>query len=332
MTGTAATALSLLAAAVWFYLLAFHGRFWRADQRLDHPDRAADAAPARWPSVVAVVPARNEAEALDRSLASLLAQKYPGSFSVILVDDHSEDDTAEVARLVTRRAGASDRLMVVRADSLPRHWTGKLWAMENGVRRAAQAAPGAEYLLFTDADIEHDPGVLEALVRKAESGGLDLVSLMALLRCRGPWEWLLLPAFVLFFQKLYPFPWVNDPKRRTAGAAGGCMLVRRGALERAGGLAAIRGEIIDDCALARMIKRQGPIWLGLTRSVRSVRPYGGLSGVWRMVARTAYAQLGYAPLPLLGAVLGMSLVYLVPPPALVLYPLHGAPAAALFGL
>ncbi len=332
MTGPAATALALLALAVWCTLLAFRGRFWRADQRLDPADRVADAAPARWPGVVAVVPARNEAEALGRSLPSLLAQAYPGPFSVILVDDHSDDGTAETARRVARRADAGERLSVVRADPLPGRWTGKLWAMVNGVRRAAVAAPEAIYLWFTDADIEHDPGVLEALVRKAEAGGLDLVSLMALLRCQGAWEGLLLPAFVFFFQKLYPFPWVNDPRRRTAGAAGGCMLVRRKALERAGGLAAIGGEIIDDCALARMIKRRGPIWMGLTGSVRSVRPYGGLAGIWRTVARTAYAQLGHAPLALMATVPGMGIVYLVPPLAPILYPWHGAPAAALMGL
>ena len=204
--------------------------------------------------------------------------------------------------------------------------------MHHGVGRAAETAPDAVYVLFTDADIEHDPATLRALVQKAEAGGLALVSLMALLRFQGAWERLLLPAFVFFFQKLYPFPWVNDPRRRMAAAAGGCMLVRRRVLEAAGGVAAIRGEIIDDCALARAIKRHGPIWLGLTRAVRSLRPYGGLGGIWPMVARTAYAQLRYAPAWLVAAVLGMLTLYLVPPLALLLYPLHGAGAAALCGL
>ena len=328
MTGT--TALNALSLAIWLYLLLFHGRFWWADQRLDRPDPDADDPAAGWPQVVAVVPARNEADVLDRSLGSLIAQDYPGPFSVILVDDHSRDGTAEVARRLA--AGARTRLLVAAAPALPPPWTGKLWAMHHGVGRAAETAPDAVYILFTDADIEHDPATLRALVQKAEAGGLALVSLMALLRFRSAWERLLLPAFVFFFQKLYPFPWVNDPGRRMAAAAGGCMLVRRRALEAAGGVAAIRGEIIDDCALARAIKRHGPIWLGLTRAVRSVRPYGGLGGIWAMVARTAYAQLRYAPAMLVAAVLGMSILYLVPSLALLLYPLHGAGAAALCGL
>lgn len=332
MTGTTLTALSALSLAAWFYLLAFRGRFWRADQRLDRPDPAAADAGAGWPQVVAVVPARDEADVLDRSLRSLLEQDYPGPFSVILVDDHSRDGTAEAARRVAAAAGLGDRLTVAAAPPLPRHWTGKLWAMDCGLRRAAEAMPDATYILFTDADIAHHPATLRALVGKAEAGRLDLVSLMALLHCRGAWERLLLPAFVLFFQKLFPFPRVNDPSSRVAAAAGGCMLVRRRALEAAGGVAAIHGQIIDDCALARAIKRHGPIWLGLTHAVRSVRPYGGLAGIWPMVARTAYAQLGYAPAPLTATVLGMLVLYLVPPLALLSYPLHGAGSAALCGL
>ncbi len=332
MTGTTATALSALSLAIWLYLLVFHGRFWWADQRLDRADPDSGDAALGWPEVVAVVPARNEADVLDRSLRSLLEQDYPGPFSVILVDDHSRDGTAEVAHRVAAGAGARTRLMVAEAPALPRPWTGKLWAMHHGVGRAAETAPDAVYVLFTDADIEHDPATLRALVQKAEAGGLALVSLMALLRLQGAWERLLLPAFVFFFQKLFPFPWVNDPRRRRAAAAGGCLLVRRRVLEAAGGMAAIRGEIIDDCALARAIKRHGPIWLGLTRAVRSLRPYGGLRGIWAMVARTAYAQLRYAPAWLVAAVLGMGTLYLVPPLALLLYPLHGAGAAALCGL
>ncbi len=328
MTGT--TALSALSLAIWLYLILLHGRFWWADQRLDRPDPDSGDPAGGWPQVVAVVPARNEADVLDRSLGSLIAQDYPGPFSVILVDDHSNDGTAEVAHRVA--AGARTLLLVAEAPALPSPWTGKLWAMHHGVGRAAETAPDAVYILFTDADIEHDSATLRALVQKAEAGGLALVSLMALLRFQGAWERLLLPAFVFFFQKLYPFPWVNHPRRRMAAAAGGCMLVRRRALEAAGGVAAIRGEIIDDCALARAIKRHGPIWLGLTRAVRSLRPYGGLGGIWAMVARTAYAQLGHAPAMLVAAVLGMGTLYLVPPLALLLYPLHGAGAAALCGL
>lgn len=302
---------SLLA---WAYLVAGRGRFWLTDQRL--PLAPGDVEGLAWPAVSVIVPARNEAEVLPRTLPTLLRQDYPGPFHLFLVDDASEDATADMARWVARDVGASQRLTVVAGEPLPSGWTGKLWALEQGVRASAGGA--APFLLLTDADIAHPPGGLRALVLKAEAEDLDLVSLMAHLRAETLWERLLIPAFVYFFAKLYPFRWVSDPRRATAAAAGGCVLLRRAALERAGGLEPISSAIIDDCALARLIKERGRpgggrLWLGLSREVRSLRAYGGLAGIWGMVARSAFAQLNYSPLLLLGTVVGMLLVYLVPP-------------------
>ena len=299
----ALTILAALSLAVWLYLLFGHGGFWRADQRLDAPGDTLDA----WPAVAAVVPARNEAAVIGQTLRSLLAQDYPGDLVVIVVDDESDDGTAELAR------GADDRVVVVGGAARPAGWVGKTWALAQGVEAAAPAAPEARYLWFSDADIEHRPGVLRALVAKAEAERLDLVSLMARLHCARAWERLLIPAFVFFFQMLYPFRRVNDPARATAAAAGGCMLVRRDALAAAGGLDAIAGALIDDCALARALKPGGPIWLGLATESRSIRAYAGLGEIWDMVARSAYTQLGHSPMLLAGTVVGMTLIYLVPP-------------------
>jgi hopene-associated glycosyltransferase HpnB len=325
-----ANSLVLIVAAIpllaWVYLLMFRGRFWRASECLSRPQRE----PESWPEVVAVVPARNEAEGVGRTVASLLSQDYPGIFSVVLVDDHSDDGTAEVAAAAATAAGAGDRLTVLRGAPLEPGWTGKLWAVEQGVRHVARSHAGAAYLWLTDGDIEHDAGVLRLLVARAEADSLDLVSLMALLRARGFWEKLLLPAFVFFFQKLYPFPWVNDPRRQTAAAAGGCVLLRRKALAQAGGITAIRGALIDDCALARRIRESGgAVWLGLTRSVRSLRRCDRLSDIWNMVARTAYTQINHSPLLLLGTVLGMTVIYLTPPLLVVLAPAIDGPALAI---
>jgi hopene-associated glycosyltransferase HpnB len=259
------------------------------------------------------VPARDEADVIGRAVGSLLAQDYPGPFRVILVDDQSTDGTADVAR---RAAGAGDRLQVIDGKPLPGGWTGKLWALSQGVERASADAP-TEYVLLTDADIGHAPGNLRALVARAEAGRLALTAQMVRLHCRTGPEKLLIPAFVFFFQMLFPFAWVNDPKRRTAAGAGGCMLVRRQALEAAGGIASVRAEIIDDCALATRLKRQGPIWLGLTERAESLRPYGTVGEIGRMISRSAYAQLGYSPWLLAGTVVGMAATYLAPP-ALVL--------------
>jgi hopene-associated glycosyltransferase HpnB len=305
---TAALALSLLAVAAWLYLLLARGFFWLAR---DRDDRDLPAEPAAWPAVAAVVPARNEADVIARSVKSLLAQDYAGAFQIVIVDDASDDGTGAAARDAAARLGQADRLEVMAGRALAKGWTGKLWAVSQGVARASEAAPA--YLWITDADIAHEPHTLRRLVARAESGRLALVSLMARLQTGTLSERLLIPAFVFFFDMLFPFAWVNDPRRRTAAAAGGCMLVRREALEAAGGLAAIRAEIIDDCALAARLKPQGPIWLGLTCSSVSLRPYGGVGEIGRMVARSAYAQLRYSPVLLAGTVAGMLTVYLAAP-------------------
>ena len=306
-----AAALCSLAALTWVYLLAGHGGYWRTDQRLPRQGRAA-AGRRTWPGVVAVVPARNEAAVLPATLPALLGQAYQGEFGVVLVDDDSSDGTADVARaLGARRPG---RLRVVRAAPAPPGWAGKVWAMEQGRRAAA----GAAYLLFTDADIGYAPGVLAALVRAAQDDDRALVSQMALLRAETFWERLIVPAFVYFFAQLYPFRRVNRPGTRTAAAAGGCMLVRAAALDAAGGLERIRGARIDDVALGRLLKRPpGPArcWLGLTTDVASRRPYPRLSGLWDMVARSAYTQLRYSPAMLAGTLAGLLWLYALPPAA-----------------
>jgi hopene-associated glycosyltransferase HpnB len=319
--------LAAASLTAWLYLAFFHGRFWRGDQRLES---AGQRPPERseWPGVVAVVPARNEADVIGRSLPSLLDQDYPGPFAVVLVDDQSEDGTGDAALQLADRHPHGERLALERTEEVPPGWVGKMWAVHTGVRAAQRRWPEAEYLLLTDADVEHGPGNLRRLVGRAEAAQLDLVSLMVLLHCRSGWERLLIPAFVYFFQKLYPFPRINDPRARTAGAAGGCMLLRAEALERAGGIAAVRGEIIDDCALGAALKRGGRIWVGLSDTERSLRPYRRLSDIWAMVARSAYTQLRYSSLLLLGTVLGLGLVYLVPPLLVLGWPLHGQAAAA----
>jgi len=311
--------LAVAALAVWLYLIAGRGGFWLATER-----DGGGPAPATWPSVMIVIPARDEAEGVGETIASLLLQNYPGPFSVILVDDQSSDGTAEVARHAA--AGAADRLIVVAGAALPAGWTGKLWAMQQGVARALPREPA--YLLFTDADIVYDRDVLTRLVSKAQANGLALNSLMVRLRCESFAERAFVPAFIFFFQMLYPFAWVNDPDRTTAAAAGGCMLVRRDALGAAGGIEAIRGALIDDCALARRLKPQGPIRLSLTQRVHSIRGYARVEDIRRMVARSAYAQLRYSPLLLTATIAGMALVYLLP----VLLALFGHGFAHMLGL
>jgi hopene-associated glycosyltransferase HpnB len=294
--------LALVPVAVWLYLLAGRGMFWVMQERDDAVDPPP---PAAWPSVVAVVPARNEADVIAHSIGSLLAQDYPGDFRIVLVDDQSADGTADAARALD---GAS-RLTVLTGAARPPGWTGKLWAMKQGVVQAGTP----DYLWLTDADVRHAPENLRKLVARATHGNLVLTSLMVKLHCKSWAEAYLVPAFVFFFDMLYPFRWVNDPRKKTAAAAGGCMLARRDALERAGGIDAIRSEIIDDCALGRAMKVQGPIWLGLTERAASIRPYTGMAEIRQMVARSAYAQLGYSPLALLGAFLGMIAVYAAAP-------------------
>jgi hopene-associated glycosyltransferase HpnB len=287
--------------AVWLYLLLFHHGFWRLRER----DTALLAEPDAWPSVVAVVPARNEVDVIQISLSSLLAQDYPGELHIVLVDDQSDDGTGGRARALN-----NSRLTVLGGSPRPAGWTGKLWAMSQGVEHAATLQP--EFFWFTDADISHSPDNLRRLVARAEDGNKVLVSLMAKLECSTMAEHFLIPAFVFFFDMLFPFGAVNDPASPVAAAAGGCMLTRRQALEKAGGIAAIHHNIIDDCALGRALKAQGPIWLGLTERAVSLRPYHHITDIRHMVARTAYAQLGYSPLMLMGTLFGLGLVYLAP--------------------
>lgn len=291
---------------IWTGLVAAHGGFWLARER---DDRDRLPAPAPWPSVIAVVPARDEADVIARSIGSLLMQDYPGDFRVILVDDNSGDGTAAAARAEAVRLDRSDRLEILAGEPLPSGWTGKLWAVHQGTLHAAQSAP--RYLLLTDADIGHAPDNLWTLVARAEAGGLVLTSLMAKLHCKTLPEAFLIPAFVFFFQMVYPFGRVNRPGR-TAAAAGGCMLARSDSLAEAGGIAAIRRALIDDCALGALMKARGPIWLGLTEKAVSLRPYKTVGEIGRMVSRSAYAQLDYSPLKLVGVVLGMLLVYIAP--------------------
>ncbi len=312
--------LATASLAAWSWLLACRGGFWKAGERLDREYGAPDGP---WPPVTAVVPVRNEAGVIGSALGALAAQDYQGRLRIVVVDDGSTDGTAATATAAL--AGADAEIVV--ATPPPRGWTGKLWALEQGIR----AAPETPFLWLSDADVVHPPETLRRLVGKSETDRLDLVSLMVRLRTETAWEKLLIPAFVFFFQKLYPFPRVNDDASRTAAAAGGCVLVRRAALVRIGGLAAIRNELIDDCALAREVKRVGGIWLGLADGSRSIRPYDGLSDIWSMVARTAFHQLGYSAAVLAGTVAGMLALYAAPPLAVVLWPLHGIDGAFVLG-
>jgi hopene-associated glycosyltransferase HpnB len=302
--------LASAALAVWIYLIVGRGGFWRAAER-DDRDQPPD--PVLWPRVIAVIPARDEADVIGQSLRSLVSQDYSGDFDVVLVDDQSRDGTAEAARAAAQDAGAASRLTVVSGRPLPEGWSGKVWAMQQGVEQAERDPRPPDYLLLTDADIAYGPGALRSLVARAEMRRLAMASLMVRLRCEDFSERALIPAFVFFFQMLYPFAWVNRADCSTAAAAGGCMLVRRDALAAAGGMASLRGVLIDDCALARRIKAVGPIWLGLTERVHSLRAYPSFGHIRRMVARSAYDQLGYSPLRLLGAVAGMGITYLAPP-------------------
>ncbi len=314
MAGHGGWIVTVLSLVFWAGVLALRGGFWRAGPTLD--DLVLDnPPPARpdhsdWPGVVCVIPARNEAATIGGTVKSLLGQDYPGPVSVIVVDDNSDDGTGEAAKAAAGKK--SGRLTVFSGKPLAPDWSGKLWAVSQGLEVADKTDADAPYVLLTDADITHDKESLRRLVAKAEGESLDLVSLMVRLRCESGWEKLLIPAFIFFFQKLYPFPWVNDPARKTAAAAGGCMLVRRSALRQTGGVEAIRGRLIDDCALAAQIKAHGPIWLGLTTRVRSERAYDSLREIWDMVARTAFEQLGNSVFALIGTVIVMLIAYLAP--------------------
>ncbi|MEV0208792.1 glycosyltransferase [Streptomyces sp. NPDC050788] len=315
---------AVVSLVAWLWLLLCQGFFWRTDVRLPRREDPAD-----WPPVCVVVPARDEAEVLPASLPSLLAQRYPGRAEVFLVDDGSSDGTGTLARELADRHGGLP-LTVGSPGEPPAGWTGKLWAVRHGITLARAREP--EYLLLTDADIAHAPDSLRELVAAARSGGFDVVSQMARLRVESLWERLVVPAFVYFFAQLYPFRRIGGKGTRTAAAAGGCVLLRTDAAERARIPDAIRHAVIDDVALARAVKGSGGrIWLGLAEQVDSVRPYPRLHDLWRMVSRSAYAQLRHNPLVLLGTVLGLALVYLVPPVTLIAGLAIGETATALLG-
>jgi len=294
--------LAALVFVIWLVLIFARGNFWACvDTDFDSPRVLAS-----WPSVVAVVPARDEADLIAQSLGSLLAQEYGGEFHIVLVDDQSSDGTAAIARALP----GGENLTVIDGAAPPPGWTGKVWAMEQGQQFARKFSP--RFILFTDADIFHAPDSLRQLVARAEADAIGMTSLMALLRCESFAEKLLVPAFVYFFQMLYPFSWARDARKRTAAAAGGCMLVRPDLLATAGGLASLKNALIDDCALARRMKTVGPVWLGLTKRVKSLRPYPQISDIGRMISRSAYAQLKYSPVQLAGATAGLTLTFLAP--------------------
>jgi hopene-associated glycosyltransferase HpnB len=316
--------LGIIGLAIWLHLFFGRGWFWRVG-KVD-ADRGAGETLGEWPSVIAVVPARNEAETIGRVVTGLVQQDYPGAFSVVVVDDHSEDGTASIARQVAAEHGAGERVRVVNASDLPKGWTGKLWALNEGMSHGgvtqagmsnggglSAAAEVPEFYWFTDADVSHAPNTLRRLVGRAERERLDLASLMVLLQAKTLPERALIPAFLYFFLMLYPPRWTADEELVTAGAAGGCILLRREALARIGGLAAIRGEVIDDCALARAVKfGGGRVWMGLTRKSVSLRAYGTFREIRDVIARTAFTQLRYSVPMLAGTLLGMLLTYVAP--------------------
>ena len=318
--------LSCLSLLIWCVLLFARGGFWRARPAVPLASTPRDA----WPAVAAVVPARNEADVIAQAVGTLLAQAYPGPFHVIVVDDHSTDGTADAARAAALALQCPDRLTVLSAKPLPPGWSGKVWAQSQGIEAVRTLGLPADFLLLTDADIGHPTDAVTQLVARADAEQRDLVSLMVRLRCDSFWEKALIPAFVFFFAKLYPFSWVNNPRNRTAAAAGGCMLVRRTALEEAGGIESIRAELIDDCSLAARIKHRGegrhPIRLDVAARSVSLRPYDNWREIWNMIARTAFTQLHYSAWLLAGTLAGMAIIYLTPPVAALALGPRGLPA------
>ncbi len=287
--------LALLSLCAWIYLFFAHGAFWRSRPQLP------PATPGECPDVDVIVPARDEAETIQAAIASLLAQEYGGVFRIILVDDNSTDATAELA-------GSAPTLHIVRLDSKPAGWSGKLWALHQGI-----AAGRSPLVLLTDADVVHQPMHLASLVAKLQGAQLDLVSEMVRLNCSSLAERMLVPAFVYFFQMLYPFARVNDPRSAVAAAAGGTVLVRREALERIGGIEAIRHALIDDVALARAVKPGGPIYLAHSELAASIRRYPRISDLWHMISRTAFTQLRYSTPLLILTMAALGIIWLVPP-------------------
>ncbi|MEP3231242.1 MAG: glycosyltransferase [Hyphomicrobiales bacterium] len=316
-----------LSCAIWIYLLVFHHRFWLSNQVLK---ASAPLRDEEWPDVVVIIPARNEAETIEAVAKRHLENEYQGQLDLIVVDDQSSDGTGDLVRAL-----GSNRAHVIEGKDLPDGWSGKLWAVNNGLVAAKEIAPKASYVLLSDADIEHAPGTLSKLVSKAVQEEQAMVSIMAMLDARGFWGGLLMPAFIFFFQKLYPFPAINHPASKIGGAAGGCMLIERKALDEIGGVETIKGDLIDDCALGKALKdpngAKRSTWLGFDDGVVSLRDNRELHTIWKMVARTAFTQLRFSSLLLLGSVIGMALTYLVAPMVFLTLSLHGSILASTLG-
>ncbi len=322
----ALVALTGASAIAWIVLICGRHGFWRCDQKL--PQRLE--VPSRWPSVVALVPARDEEASIAECLSALAAQTYDGAYSVVVINDNSTDGTSAVARDTARANAGKYPLWVIDAPPLEPGWAGKLWALQHGIGALPRGAEAPDYLWFTDADVIHAPDMLSRLVAKAESRDLAMVSLMVRLACESFWERLLVPAFIFFFQMLYPFRAINAPSSKIAGAAGGCIVLKRRALEDAGGLGAMRDRLIDDCALARIIKENGnAIWLGLAEQSTSLRRYLELSEFWHMVARSAFVQLRHSALLLAVSVIGMVVAFIAAPLVILSSPLHEGVLATL---
>ena len=312
-----AAGIGALSCLIWLILITAWGRFWRITTS------PTDLNLGSLPRVAVIIPARNEAEGIGKTLSSLLKQDYAGPLRIFVVDDHSTDETAKVA------SAAGDNVTVLSSPALPAGWTGKMWALEQGVKAATEFS--AQYFLFTDADIVHAPGSVSRLLALAEDRRLDMVSMMVKLRCESFAERALMPAFVFFFFMLYPPEWVNNVRKKTAAAAGGDILVRTEALAKAGGVGAIRGELIDDCALARQIKRHGGIWLGVTRDAASIRKYETFGVIGRMISRNAFYQLRHSTWLLVGTLFGLAITYVAPPIIFLSGMVSGDHWAMLFG-
>jgi hopene-associated glycosyltransferase HpnB len=314
--------VALLAFMAWIALLTFRHGFWRAEPRLDgHDGRCVDC-----PDVTIIMPARDEADVIERSIRSLLEQDYPGRLDLIVVDDQSSDGTGDIVRALAAEAVRPSRIKLLRTDDRPKGWTGKLWAIETAIDHVRMRGRDVPLLLLTDADIAHHPGNLSALIKKMVNEDRDMVSIMVRLRNHSVWERFLIPPFVFFFQMLYPFEAVNKPAKSTAAAAGGCVLIRRSALDSAGGIQALKGALIDDVTLAKRIKvRPGGdsrIWIGHGVKTISLRAYDDLASIWSMVARTADTQLRHSLMNLVGTTVGMALIYLIPPLLVLSWPIH----------
>lgn len=298
--------LSILVLAIWLYLLLFHVEFWRVD-------RLKLAAPETWESkrVAIVIPARDEADVVGRCVGSLLRQSFSGELWLFVVDDQSSDGTANVARAVAGSLGLAERLTVISGAALPDGWTGKVWAMQQGWQVAKSLNP--DFVLLTDADVEHASDNVARLIWQAERGSFDLVSVMVKLHCQTLAEKFAIPAFVYFFFLLYPPARITNPRSQVAGAAGGCVLIRPEILEKAGGFESIRGEIIDDCSLAKRVKGAGGrLWLGMSQETRSIRGYTTLAKIRKMISRTAFNQLRHSWVLLLACIVGMALTFVAP--------------------